>query len=242
MPRRIRMQQKMRRKRNWKKKKEFRNKATLNRTVAAFGKGAWSPFSRQYATKLKYSTIVNISGTVLRSRDHVFRANQLYDPDFTGTGHQPRFFDQLAAIYRVYRVMGSKIRVQYVPTTPATTSQNVSLFVIPSSTVTSLSDSEYRDLSELPLSKTRFANFYNTQLTINHYMSTALAQGVQSNVVKTADDYIGTVDGVVTPTKENFWHVGLSLVNESNSVIDGYLTVDIEYYVNFERLQTPNRS
>ena len=45
----------------------------------------------------------SFSGTTL-SDGHVFSANSLYDPDTTGTGHQPRGFDQLSALYKMYRV------------------------------------------------------------------------------------------------------------------------------------------
>lgn len=34
----------------------------------------------------------------------VFNLNSLFDPDRTGAGHQPRYFDQLAALYGRYRV------------------------------------------------------------------------------------------------------------------------------------------
>ncbi len=42
----------------------------------------------------------------------VFRANSLYDPDFTGVGHQPLGFDQLAVLYNHYVVNSARIKVQ----------------------------------------------------------------------------------------------------------------------------------
>lgn len=39
-----------------------------------------------------------------------FRGNSCFDPDFTGTGHQPRFFDQYAAFYGRYMVYSSTIK------------------------------------------------------------------------------------------------------------------------------------
>lgn len=42
---------------------------------------------------------------------YVFCANGLYDPNTTGTGHQPRGFDQLMAMYRRYEVLESLLEV-----------------------------------------------------------------------------------------------------------------------------------
>lgn len=46
---------------------------------------------------------------------HVFRANSVHDPDYTGISgtpnHQPMFHDQYADIYANYKVVGSKLSV-----------------------------------------------------------------------------------------------------------------------------------
>jgi len=42
----------------------------------------------------------------------VYSANGLYDPDITGTGHQPAYFDQFMAIYDHYTVFRSRIRIE----------------------------------------------------------------------------------------------------------------------------------
>lgn len=44
---------------------------------------------------------------------HVFSANGLYDPNITGTGHQPTGFDQMMQFYDHYTVIGSKITVTF---------------------------------------------------------------------------------------------------------------------------------
>lgn len=45
--------------------------------------------------------------------DRLFRCNSLYDPDYTGSGHQPLGFDEMAVIYDHYEVLGSKITVNF---------------------------------------------------------------------------------------------------------------------------------
>lgn len=44
---------------------------------------------------------------------HSFNCNGMFDPDHTGTGHQPLGFDQLMAMYDHYVVVGSKITVNF---------------------------------------------------------------------------------------------------------------------------------
>lgn len=46
---------------------------------------------------------------------HVFRLNDLYDPDLTGIGHQPAFHDEWAQIYQKYRVLACKWQVVMWP-------------------------------------------------------------------------------------------------------------------------------
>lgn len=55
---------------------------------------------------------------------HIFQANGAYDPDITGTGHQPIAFDQLVGIfYNHYTVIGAKIKCTFIADADAATNQ-----------------------------------------------------------------------------------------------------------------------
>lgn len=76
-----------------------------------------------YITKLRYSQRY-ANGTPGFGVGNVtnFGANCLFDPDLTTVaGHQPRFFEQMMALYSHYTVIGAKISVQC-------TTDNVSSF------------------------------------------------------------------------------------------------------------------
>lgn len=42
---------------------------------------------------------------------YLFSCNGLFDPNFSGTGHQPMYFDQMSALYNHYTCLGSKCSV-----------------------------------------------------------------------------------------------------------------------------------
>jgi len=58
-------------------------------------------------------TTVSINPAASQLGYHFFRANSLFDPDYTGTGHQPSSFDLWSGLYNHYVVCGSKITVSF---------------------------------------------------------------------------------------------------------------------------------
>lgn len=65
------------------------------------------PIPSRYICKMKYSANVatDIAG------NYVFNLNSLYDPDRTGTGHQPYGYDPLSQLYNRYRVISCGWRI-----------------------------------------------------------------------------------------------------------------------------------
>jgi len=58
---------------------------------------------------LRYSTNFQLVSTAGAVASYVFGANALYDPDITGTGHQPMGFDQMMQFFSHYTVIRSKL-------------------------------------------------------------------------------------------------------------------------------------
>jgi len=86
------------------------------------GKGSFSnfvsnqPFPDRRNVKLSYRQIVQLAtsnATSLFGTQQAFSLNSLYDPDYTGGGHQPYGFDQLTQIYQRYKVNGVHIKLRF---------------------------------------------------------------------------------------------------------------------------------
>jgi len=91
----------------------FRGPAKKRRTTKK-KKSLWtrvprSPFPDRAITKLKYVDTISLNATSLIDARYFYRCNSLFDPDFTGTGHQPMGFDQYAALYNHYHVHSAYI-------------------------------------------------------------------------------------------------------------------------------------
>lgn len=64
---------------------------------------------------LKYSDCINYQLSSLQpTKIFIYRPNCLYDPDYTGVGHQSLFRDQMFGLYQFARTVGFKITVKLV--------------------------------------------------------------------------------------------------------------------------------
>ena len=95
------------------KKKNFRSRRTARRQQPMLALGR-SPIPDKSLVKLRYCQRCAINPAAGVTNSYLFRANSLFDPDLTGTGHQPLGFDEWAKFYRRYCVLGSKITVQAI--------------------------------------------------------------------------------------------------------------------------------
>lgn len=85
------------------------------------GSGVYTKILRQPVpdktiTRLRYSQLVPISmGPAYVVSSYIFQSS-IYDPDFSGLGHQPLWRDQIISLYDRYRVHGIKYKFTIVNT------------------------------------------------------------------------------------------------------------------------------
>lgn len=88
-------------------------------------------FPQRFRAKLRYNENVSLSSTGGSLNAYTFVANGLFDPNNTGTGHQPMYFDQYMLIYNHYKVLGSIINVKIAgPAGSSTPNANTQIAVI----------------------------------------------------------------------------------------------------------------
>lgn len=90
------------------KRKMYKKKKTTTVNVNR----ALKPFAQKYITSMKYAESFQLSSMTNIQR---FNLNSIYDPNRTGTGHQPYGHDQLSPIYNRYRVLSCSYRIECYP-------------------------------------------------------------------------------------------------------------------------------
>jgi len=76
---------------------------------------AFRPFPDKQIATLKYVDFVQVDPSATANTNYVYSANNIYDPNVTGTGHQPSGHDLYEQIYNHYRVLRSTIRIRVIP-------------------------------------------------------------------------------------------------------------------------------
>jgi len=78
------------------------------------------PMPQSLITTLRYTDYFSINPPVGSAGTYAFVANGLWDPNFSGTGHQPMGFDQLMTFYNHFEVIGAKLRFSIYPAAEVT--------------------------------------------------------------------------------------------------------------------------
>lgn len=112
--------------RRWKssRKTYYRNAGTMSLPRRFGGMGQGAPLASEMPATLIYSDHYTLNPGAGTYTGQIHRLNSLFDPDYTGVGHQPRGFDQLALLYSRYRVNAVKVEVVPEPLAGADTTPN----------------------------------------------------------------------------------------------------------------------
>lgn len=210
-----------------------------------FGKGIRSTFRRnrfnvpsktsmgvsfpdRIFVKLRYRTTHQNTTTAGAKYDYVFSGNNIFDPDTTGTGHQPLLFDTYASLYSNYVVHASKMKV--TSNNLASTNEGASCAFIVTPSITSLASFSVDEISEQRYAVKKLTTLNPGKTIIKSYMSTAKIYGVPKYVV-TADDKFSSA---VSTGPTNNWRWTITQQNLGSNTVNQYYQVEMVFYVEFK--------
>lgn len=107
MPRRVRKRGRstFRRRRRTVKRRFTRRPRTVRRTRHLVIGG----FPKSHIVKLRYTDNKSYNAGVVTPAFNTYSCNDMFDPDFSGVGHQPKGFDQWMLAYTHFTVLSSRI-------------------------------------------------------------------------------------------------------------------------------------
>ncbi len=107
-------------------RRRMRNRLRFNNETNAAGAAPivrYTPdvygFPDRLVTKLRYSDVLSAASVAGALNTYIFRWNSTFDPDFSGTGHQPLYRDTYAGIYDQYAVVRASARIRFDNTSSA---------------------------------------------------------------------------------------------------------------------------
>jgi len=147
------------------------------RNIVNMGSG----FPKKLMFTHTYCETVNLpSGAAGALSTYQWKANGMFDPNFTGGGHQPYYFDQISPLYDHYCVVGSRINVKFTPIAANSVPAIIGCYINDDTTVSTTTVA----LQENKLAKWKVTAFNEQQtheFTLNWSAKKFFGKGVLAN-------------------------------------------------------------
>lgn len=140
---------------------------------------------------------------------YFYSANGMYDPDITGTGHQPLGFDQwIPTFYNHYCVYKSEISVTFYSQIGDATGQTIAFLGLSDDTTTAAT---FTPMIENPSYKHKFVGSIGSGhdvTTLKHSCNLPTQFGMTKEAYLSSDNKRGTSTG--NPTEQSYYNICLS--------------------------------
>lgn len=177
-------------------------------------------------TKLPYTETFNLSA--VSYNDSIFRGNSIYDPYFSGAGHQPLAYDQLTALYNMYTVMGCKATLTVIPTSSGVSQSDVQMSILASNDSGGLIS--YDLVSETPYNKTKYVGNASTgPKTISSFYRTSKILGVSKRKIMDDDQF----SAVYNTNPAHNYYIHFFIADLTGDLLTCTFKVKLVYYVRF---------
>ncbi len=200
-------------------------------------------FPQRLKTVLPYADQFVFTGATLSAvfgNENSFRLNSLFDPDYTGTGHQPYGFDQVTPFYSRYMVDEVNIRVTF--SDPQGDGVYCGVFIKNYDDTATLVNSSVPQSTERPQCWVRPLNNTGSQkIVFEKRLKICDLMGLTQTQYEAAWP---TMASLVTtnPSVAPYLSVAIADVNASSPALTCKATVEIDYYTTFFSRITPGQS
>lgn len=186
-----------------------------------------NPFPLQTVARLKYVDQVSIDPALAGTNSHFFSANNIYDPNTTGVGHQPYGHDQYVALYNHYYVIKSSIKVTAVGGTVNSANGAAILGIAVKDDTTA--ETNYLTIMEAKGSHYRMMPTDQKVTVTNGY-------NARKMFPKVSAEELGAVVGT-SPAEQAYYQVWINSPAATLDVGNLFCTVEIYYTVRFYELR-----
>jgi hypothetical protein len=214
------------------------NAALKSTALAAAKVGGSVPKSLPFPNRMKctltyverFPAFINNAATVTV---YQYSGNSCFDPNFTGTGGQPTYFDQLSALYLRYRVYSSAIVAKFYSTTTAQTTY-ADVCVVPVNTTQA--GVALQNIMNMPRAK--FTTLSNViPKTLTHVATASEILGVKD--VEGADRLQALISA--SPAEQWLWCVAAQSYDAATACtinVDVRVSYDVEFFDRVEQVQS----
>lgn len=191
-------------------------------------------FPTKIITILRYIESYPLTSTSGGVGTQIMRMNGPFDPDLTGVGHQPMYWDRYNQIYQSYRVLGSRLTATMSGNNLSTSAQGPWHFGINGSTASTSMGTSARNRMEQNDGISTLFNQQSTPVTLSYAYSPEIKLGRPAG-----DDTVGAFVST-NPTTQYFAHVWVADAGGFTSSV--LVKVAVEYTIEFHGLVQESES
>jgi len=184
-------------------------------------------FPTRLAMRHKYAELTVLTSTAGSLAGYVFSANNLYDPNYTSTGHQPMYFDELAAIYNHYTVISSFMKLTV--TTGSSNNNAAQVVLALDDDPTATGNINFQAESNRSVVKTLATAQDNALVLTSRFDSRVFGPNPLDN-----DQLQGSA--AAGPTEQQYWIISVNSLNGGTTACN--IGVEIWYNAVWDELKT----
>lgn len=204
------------------KKKSRKRRSTRQIRYTGSGLSKSYPIGKSFKFHTKYVEFLSVDAAASVVGNYVFSMNGLYDPNYTGTGHQPLGYDQVMPLYDHYTVIGSRARVTF--NNSSTSTPQVVCIALRDNTTTIGNMDQIIENGMCRWTNVGSAGSGQECKTLTLNCSPSKFFGTN---VMVGDKYKGSVSS--NPTDQVYLHISTIGSNQAVNPNPVYFTIEIEY-------------